>query len=373
MKSFYKNAEIIIGLGFGDEGKGNFTSYRCSKSKNPIVVRFSGGQQCGHTVMFENFKHVFSNYGSGSFLNIPTYYTEHTTIYLNSIFNEKQILNDKGINPKLIVNPLTKITTPYDIAFGQAREKKLRHGSCGLGVGSTMSRNIESGYKLYAIDFLNKSILTEKLNKINEYYLDLSYKNNFNIEYRDILYNNNFEDLFFKLISENLFEIKDYNYLNNYDNLIFEGSQGIMLDMDHGIFPNVTYSNTTCKNAIHICNLLNYKPEIFYITRCYQTRHGNGWVSNYKKINIINNKDEININNEWQGEFKIFEIDYDLLNYTLSIDKLYRKETDINLVVTCLDQRTNFNFKYDNLNFDFKRIYNSNSPFFDKIKEIKIY
>jgi len=65
--------------------------------------------------------------------------------------------------------------------------------------------------------------------------------------------------------------------------------------MDHGIFPNVTYSNTTCKNAVEICNKLNIFPDIYYITRCYQTRHGNGWMSNIKSFPIKNNKFETNV------------------------------------------------------------------------------
>jgi adenylosuccinate synthase len=68
---------------------------------------------------------------------------------------------------------------------------------------------------------------------------------------------------------------------DTYDHLVFEGSQGILLDMDHGFFPNVTRAHTTSRNAIDIIqrNVLG-RPEVYYVSRAYQTRHGNGYLSN---------------------------------------------------------------------------------------------
>lgn len=366
-----QEGKIIIGLGFGDEGKGNFTSYLCSHSIHPIVIRFSGGQQAGHTVMTNKIKHVFSNYGSGTLQDIPTYFTEDTTIYLNTIKKEKDVLNKLGINPILYVHPLTKITTPFDVAYGQARELKLKHGSCGLGVGSTMNRNINTGYKLHAIDFTHNSILLEKLDMINQYYRELSYENGFSDLYIDIINEKDgYRDLFYKLINDynEYFEIHNYDILSKYHELIFEGSQGVLLDMDHGIFPHVTYSNTTSKNAIKICKNLNIPYEVYYITRCYQTRHGNGWVSNHDRINLINTGEEINVDNLWQGKLRISELDYDLLNYSISVDNIYNESKINNLVITCLDQRKDFQFDYKKIKHKLTKIYNSHSPIFNNIK-----
>ena len=74
MKNF-----VIIGLGFGDEGKGLITDYFCSKLKNPLVIRFSGGHQVGHTVIYNDIRHMFSNFGSGTLRNIPTYWSKFCT------------------------------------------------------------------------------------------------------------------------------------------------------------------------------------------------------------------------------------------------------------------------------------------------------
>jgi adenylosuccinate synthase len=92
--------KIIIGLGFGDEGKGITTDYLCSQYPDgSIVVRFSGGQQAGHTVIHNGIKHVHSNFGSGTLRNIPSYFSEHCTVYPNTIKKERSVLLSKGIDP----------------------------------------------------------------------------------------------------------------------------------------------------------------------------------------------------------------------------------------------------------------------------------
>jgi adenylosuccinate synthase len=67
------------------------------KSENPIVIRYSGGQQAGHTVMYNGVKHIHSNFGSGSLRGVPTYFSEHTTIYPVTIARELKVLKGKGV------------------------------------------------------------------------------------------------------------------------------------------------------------------------------------------------------------------------------------------------------------------------------------
>lgn len=342
---------VVLGTQFGDEGKGMTTDWLCSQAKTPIVVRFSGGQQAGHTVIYNGVKHIHSSFGSGTLRGVPTYFTEDTTFYLPNMLNELHVLKSKNITPDLYLHPLVKATSPYDIAYNKAKEKINQHGSCGIGVGATMERNINSGYKLHAIDFTNYQILKQKLEQIKIYYDTLLAKNNeLNSTYNEFLTPE--LDYFNECLEIKLpFEVNGYNILKTYSDLIFEGSQGILLDMDHGIFPNVTYSNTTSKNAIKICKLLNTQtPEIYYVTRCYQTRHGNGWMSNENKIDLVNNHEEINVFNEWQRNFRIGEFDYELLKYACSVDNIYSEDIDPmskHLVVTCIDQRPDFVLNMD--------------------------
>jgi adenylosuccinate synthase len=356
------NAKIVIGSLFGDEGKGITTDFLCRKHPfGTIVVRFSGGHQAGHNVKIGKLSHVHSNYGSGTLRGVPSYYSEHCTIYPVTMLNEKNVLLTKGIDPILVFHPMVKLATPADIAYNRVTEKRLKHGSCGLGVSATMKRNETSGYKSYGIDLLYPSLLEAKITHISMYYREMLEENKEDIPEYWSIYNNEMR-VFEDAIKELTFNIKEYDYLRYFDTLIFEGSQGIMLDMNYGIFPNVTYANTTSKNALEICKNLNITDvELFYVTRCYQTRHGAGWMSNQETINLTNTQDEINTFNDWQKNFRIGEIDYELLNYAHSIDNLYSKGLPKNLVVTCLDQRPGFEFEYNKLKTMFKQIYNSYS------------
>jgi adenylosuccinate synthase len=363
-------AQIVVDLGFGDAGKGITTDYLCSKSSNPIVVRFSGGQQAGHTVILDGKKHIHSSYGSGTLRGVPSYFSEHCTFSLNAMHNEFRVLREIGINPKLFIHPLAKVTTPYDIAYNRVRERQLGHGSCGWGIAATMKRNLETGYKLTALDMQYPEIFRQKLLKIKEYYASKTYREDLNLKQYDEEVAMN-ESNFIKLVplAYQMFTVANYDMLENYEDLIFEGSQGIMLDMDHGIFPHVTFANTTSKNALEICSKLSPKypndskeVEVFYVTRCYQTRHGAGWMSNNQQIELINNKEEINVHNEWQMNFRIGELDYDLLNYAIEVDTLYAPRLQRNLVVTCLDQRPDFKFDVYKMDFHLERVFHSYSP-----------
>lgn len=197
-----------------------------------------------------------------------------------------------------------------------------------------------------------KSLLLSKLKYIKTYY--------------NLSNNVEGESEFLEIINtwRELFKIEDYFKLTEYDSHIFEGAQGILLDMDHGNFPHVTYSNTTSKNAMDICGkYLDYDDiNIWYTTRCYQTRHGNGYMSNYNKIDLKVDNIETNVNNPWQGEFKISEIDYELINWSIKTDFLYRnKISSSNLLVTCLDQRPDFKFDYSKINCKFENIVESSN------------
>ena len=231
-----KNAKIVIGLGFGDEGKGITTDFLCSQNPEAIGIRFSGGQQAAHTVMLNGKKHVHSSFASGALRGLPSYFSEHCTIHPSLLYNEFLELKEKGGNTNLFIHPLAKITTPFDVWQNKNNTKNLTHGSCGKGIGATMKRN-EGAYKLFAIDLIGpQNFLIEKLKNIASYY---GVSNDNQLE-NEVAY-------FLDCIAKIDWKISNYDILENYKTLIFEGSQGILLDMDHGVFPNVTYANTTSK------------------------------------------------------------------------------------------------------------------------------
>lgn len=335
---------IVLDCTFGDSGKGLTVNNLIDEPTKSLVVRFSGGHQVGHTVIENGVKHVFSNFGAGALKGVPTYYTEDTCVYLNTLFKELEVLNSKGFEPVNYLHPLVKVATPYDLAYNRIREKKLGHGSVGLGFGATMKRSIETPYKLYAIDFFHKKIIKEKIKSISDYYNNLIRLEGFG--YSEI---EEFESICrweLTNFTENLnkkfpFKIVYPKNIESFEHIIFEGSQGIMLDMDFGIFPNVTYANTTSKNALKFAKnyLQSCNTDIYYVTRAYQTRHGAGWMSNERKIKLKNTKEEINTYNEFQKDFRLGNFDADLVKSGICYDSIFHESPVARkLVITCIDQ-----------------------------------
>lgn len=333
---------IVIGACFGDEGKGSTVNYLCKQSDKPLVVRFNGGHQIGHTVVENEIKHVFSNFGSGTLVGAPTYVSEFCTVDPIGVKNELSVLTDNNIIPEVFYNANAMVVTPYDILSNVNDINNKKNGTVGVGFGTTIQRN-EDNYKLYVRDLYYPKIRDIKLSLIKEYYrykLKL-FNGDIDIDKVSLDNFNNACDLLlerYKVIN-NIKEI----YSKNTD-LIFEGGQGIMLDMNYGFFPHVTRSNTTSKNVMVILNNLGISPNFFnvntyYITRAYQTRHGNGYMTNegYDMSYINENPNETNVNNKYQGNFRKSPLDLDLLKYALSCDNQYN-DTNKNIVVTCLDQ-----------------------------------
>jgi len=324
--------KAVIGIGFGDEGKGITTDFLCSQSRNPMVVRFSGGHQAGHTVVLNGVRHVFSNFGSGTLRGVPTYWSKYCTVNPIGIINEYNKLIDKGVIPKLYIDEKSPITTPYDVLYNQTVERVKLHGSCGVGVGATIERE-ENYYSLLFGDIFYPSVFKIKLEEIRKYY---SFKDE-KFLFVDV-------DEFIKcveLIKENKnIQITNgipyylpYSY-HKYDELIFEGSQGLLLDASIGFFPHVTRTNVSTKNIVD----MGYSPKIYLVTRAYQTRHGNGAMTNgHIPNNIKIDINETNHKNKYQGEFRRAILDLDLLKYAISKDDYIRNQEHKSLVITCLD------------------------------------
>lgn len=330
---------IILGLGFGDEGKGITTDYLCRQSATPLVVRFSGGHQAGHTVVTETgTRHVFSSFGAGSLRGVPTYWSRFCTLSPIHYLNEWIALNEQGHSPRIYVDALCPITTPYDVFHNRSTEKENQHGSCGLGFGATIARQA-TPYKLHAQDLFYPQVFEQKLKAIASYYQQPT---------QNFINTPKFQQQLaaFKQAVENIKDTLQIVHENaffksaTYSDLIFEGSQGILLDMGFGFFPNVTRCSTTAKNALTLMNANHLPvPEIYYITRAYQTRHGNGFLSNENfPLHYTANPNENNQYNPWQGHQRCSILDLDMINYALSCDQNYSAHVKKHLVVTCLDQ-----------------------------------
>lgn len=346
-----KGIHIVLGMGFGDEGKGVFTDYLSAKLAHPVVIRFNGGHQCGHTVMHaDGHFHVFSNFGAGTFRQVPAFFSRFCTIDPTGIVREFRALQRSGTNPVLFVDPLAMVTTPFDKFYNINDRANLAHGTVGVGFGATIERN-QGPYKLFAQDLFFPPILERKLAAIRDYYrirfkarglesciealeLEIMRIDQF---MRDVATARHIIRL---LTESQLFEM-------GFENYIFEGGQGILLDMDFGIFPNVTRSRTTSKNAFEILrrNSVQAAPTVYYLTRAYQTRHGNGWMSAEKfPVSLVNNLHETNGPEGHQGEFRTGILDTDTLRYALQCDASFSGDAEKQMVVSCMDQLTGYQY-----------------------------
>lgn len=348
---------IVLGLGFGDEGKGATTSYLCAQTNNPIVVRFNGGHQAGHTVNIAGIIHTFSSFGSGTLQGVPTYWSKYCTVYPPSFMREYEILSKHTDRILMYMDPLCPITTPFDIDANRHEAKRNSHGSVGMGFGETIRRQ-ENYYKLFVQDIMYPNVLRTKLLAIMRYYGCE--------ETEDQRIMENFIDDVHEFARTIM--IADSNVLRRYTP-IMEGAQGILLDMDYGFFPHVTRSNTTSKNALDI---YPDAKEVYYVTRSYLTRHGNGPMPGCTREETIINPHETNKLHPYQGHFRAAELSLELIDYALDCDHNHSAGLIKNLVITCADVvPVNVDMLTSHCAYTFNKIFVSHGPTMADMKQVR--
>lgn len=347
-------ASVVIGANYGDEGKGLITDYLVSLSNsNTSVVRFNGGAQAGHTVQRPSgLRHVFSHFSSGTFAGAETYLSDFFIANPVLFKNELQKLKSSNFSPKVVIHPQALVTTPYDMYINQLFENfkgKSRHGSCGVGISETVERNLYTKFQLTVKDLYNHTKLRDKLLKIRDEWLTLRLgqliQRKLMQDEIDLIFSEQIFEYFLDNIEDFLSycEVADYNRLAEGDRLVFEGAQGLLLDQGHMNFPHVTRSNTGLQNVSTIASLNNISHlDIYYVTRCYLTRHGAGPLPDEcPSCPCPNFKDETNIPGEFQGALRFAPLNIDKLNLDITADlnKLSKHiSRKVILAVTCLDQ-----------------------------------
>jgi len=335
-----KKLLAVIGLLYGDEGKGLTVDYLCSQNPNSLVIRYSGGPQAGHTVCYNGMRHVFASFGSGTFRKAPTYISKYCVIDPIAILNEYTILLKKDLSPVLYIDIRCPVITPYD-SFHSGTDKQFKeNGTCGVGIGSTYQRE-QDFYSLTFLDLFYPSVLKIKLENIRKYYKG---RKDFDLT------------LFLKgcsfltdTLNSAYFIKRAYGIPNiKCSTYIFEGSQGLLLDQNIGFFPHVTRGNTGSKNIIELCGTEDI--EFYLVTRAYQTRHGNGPMTNENiSHNIQINPDETNRNHPHQGDFRRSLLDLNLIHYGISKDSVICHAKKKTLVITCLDHIKNSKVLFEDM------------------------
>lgn len=352
-----KRSFIVLGTLFGDEGKGRTVNMLVEQSlkegRKPIVIRFNGGPQACHTVVKDNNRHVFSHFGSGTLAGAPTFWSEYCLFEPGAFIKEYNALKGYGVNPQFHISDNCEIITPWDRWVNQKYPMYKTLGTCGVGVGTTSKRIEESPYHLFLPDILGPTwAINHKMKAIHDWYINGHGGANF--MYTEAAETslhtelNMFYDYCkqFKAIikneypDQNQYDLSSQEILNYFDDYIFEGSQGILLDREKGFFPNVTRSHTTSKNAREIIAKYNLPdPHTYYVSRCYLTRHGAGPMGDIIPVRLNSNaQNETNVTNQYQGEFRTSAFDLELYNYAISLDHEYGPNTR---VITCMDQFNN--------------------------------
>ncbi|MEI6079784.1 MAG: adenylosuccinate synthase [bacterium] len=273
---------LIIGAQWGDEGKGKIVDHYAGLAD--MVVRYQGGANAGHTLVVEGKKIVLHLLPAGIIRPKPTcILADNVVIEPNILLKEIQTVRESGydIEPtRFRISERAHVTMPYHTMVDQLRELKharAKIGTTGRGIGPTYEDKVaRRGIRMG--DLIRPKILKERLELILE---DRNYYIKNYLEEKPFSFNEVFEGAL--RVGESLTPfITDTSRLV-YDasiagkNVLFEGAQGVMLDVDGGTYPYVTSSNTTPGAAAMSAGVspLFFK-NIVGIVKAYSTRVGEG-------------------------------------------------------------------------------------------------
>jgi len=343
--------KAVIGSLFGDEGKGTLVQYLCSEAinenKSVIVVRFSGGPQAAHTVEHNSINHICSSFGSGTLLGVDTAYVRGSYFDPICAFNESKTLRVKGVELPTIHLFDNGIITPYDVKSAHEDKKAEDDGSCKAGVWQAVQRQA-SGHTFKSYNLTHQDDNPDTLENLCNLYLDdarnyYGYSRNDELEKQFNAAMKHGCENYLKLY-ESMGEFK--TLLQCYDVVIFEGTQGLLLDGTYGFYPHVTSTKVGIEPILDIvpkylegCGMSDV--DFYFVTRTYLTRHGNGYNPRKKLEWDLSNKCETNTYNENQGKFKVGCLELELFERATDrhrLDNLQKKHgLKYHLAVTHMD------------------------------------
>ncbi|MDD7796257.1 adenylosuccinate synthase [Clostridium sp. 'White wine YQ'] len=276
------SAFVVLGAQWGDEGKGKMTDYLAEEAD--VVVRFQGGNNAGHTVVVGDKEYKLHLIPSGIL------YDDKLNVIANGVvvdpvalFEEIDYLEGLGVKvtpEKLAISDRAHLIMPYHKVLDKLKEKargKNDIGTTGKGIGPCYTDKYErSGIRI--CDLLHEDVFKEKLAE------NLNLKNPYitKVLGGEELSFDEIYDLYSKLAERLRPFVQDtsvrvYDEIKKDKNVLFEGAQGMLLDIDHGTYPYVTSSNTTsCGVASGVGIGPNMIQNALGIAKAYTTRVGKG-------------------------------------------------------------------------------------------------
>lgn len=312
----------VIGKNFGDEGKGYTCSCLASSLKKSLIIKHNGGGQAGHTVEDPEGKWRFIHHqiGAGAEYHVPTLFADSFMPDLFQLGKEvKEFTELFGFQPILYSEKNARVTTIDDVLLNMGAEVargKNRHGSCGMGIEECVQRNA-AGYRITVEELatMTKQDLLHRLKQIRKEYtkrrakiLGIHPSN----PYYEMLNNETvLENFVIEVkVNVNLLTLVDADrkWLEEFQHLIFETGQGLLLDQDYEAYaPHLTSSKTGIHNSANFLEKRGlFLDEAIYVTRPYVTRHGNGPLPCEVDPSELPGvgEDLTNRPNEWQGTLR---------------------------------------------------------------------
>ncbi len=256
----------VIGLQFGDEGKGKIVDYLAQE--HDIVARFSGGSNAGHTVIYNGEKIKFHLIPSGVLSGKIGVLGNGMVIDLEKLESEIKLLRDHGINSKILISSRAQVVTPLHRIADANDDEILKIGTTKQGIGPAYVAKYRR-IGIHVADLFDSTAILKKLryfasmfgidenlDKIAEEMYDMGKR------YREMIVDT---------------EVWLNNAISGGMNVLFEGSQGTFLDVDFGTYPYVTSSATTIGG---ILTGLGVPPSSIHrivgVAKAYTTRVGGG-------------------------------------------------------------------------------------------------
>jgi len=334
---------VIADLGYGDAGKGSIVDSLARRTGAHTVVRYNGGAQAAHNVITpDGRQHTFAQFGSGSFVpGMHTHLSRFMITHPLAMLAEERHLQAVGIKDAFARTTIDRealVTTPFQQSANRIKELARGdglHGSCGMGVGETMSDWLSMGREvLFAGDLNNRATILKKLHFIRDAKVSQlesilqAHPDNPNIQAEwknltDMGITEAVADMYLHFAG--LVKMAGSEHLGRIVNepgvTIFEGAQGVLLDEWYGFFPYNSWSTLTFKNADILLDECDFNGESLKLglLRAYATRHGTGpFVSEDARLTEMI-PDRHNTDNPWQRQFRVGYLDLVVLRYAKEV------------------------------------------------------
>jgi len=276
-----RNATVIVGTQFGDEGKGKLVDYL--SEKYDIVVRYQGGANAGHTICFDNKSVVLHLIPSGIFHEgCVCVIGNGVVIDPVALLAEIKKVEELGYDVKgrLFISHNAHLIMPYHKRLDSLHEDAQgdqKIGTTGRGIGpSYEDKFARKGIRV--VDLLNPDVLQEKLRENlaakNKLFRSIYEKEEFDVEAM-VREHSEFDKIIDPYITNTQLYLN--RQLKAGKTVLLEGAQGCLLDVDHGTYPYVTSSNPTSGGACTGSGIApNYVGKVIGVVKAYMTRVGNG-------------------------------------------------------------------------------------------------